>query len=231
MSFSDWPTPRQVRRIRPTRRSVSGVVSFKGKPIPFESSLERDFLLRTTFFLDVDDVIPQPVSIPFVARNGRSYTYTPDYLVYLRGCWLSPRLSYHKPMLVEVKPEAEWRRNWRKWLPKWKAAYAYAKEQGWSFHVHDESRIRDLAGSNILFLERYKRMTFPEDDTEDILHSLELMGCAPIDHLLAKHYPGSEWNRAQGLAHVWHLIATRRIDCDVHRPLSEKTEVWLPCYD
>lgn len=230
MNCCNWPTPSPARRIKPTRRSVSGVISFGGRPIPFESTLERDFLLRTTFFSDVREIVPQPVAIPFVARNGRSYTYTPDYLVYLRD-WSSRRTPYPKPLLVEVKPESEWRKNWRKWLPKWKAAYAFAQERGWSFHIRDESRIRDSAFANIVFLERYKRMSFPEEDTRDILHSVELMGCAPIHHLLAKHFRGGEWVWAQGLAHIWHLIAMRRLDCDIHRPLNEHTEVWLPCYE
>lgn len=74
-----------MRKICPTRRSVSGMYAFRGQSsIAFESTLERDFLIRTEFCLGVLDVIPQPVEIPFVATNGRNYTYTPDFLVYYR---------------------------------------------------------------------------------------------------------------------------------------------------
>ena len=34
----------QTRPIKPTRRSLSGVFSFRGKGVAFESALERDFI-------------------------------------------------------------------------------------------------------------------------------------------------------------------------------------------
>jgi len=139
----DEVQPRQMRKIKPTRRSVSGVYAFRGNSmVAYESTLERDFLIRTEFSLNVLDVIPQPAEIPFVSSNGRTYTYTPDFLVYYRLGSHSYD-DYPKPVLVEVKPETEWRRHWREWLPKWKAAWSYARSQGWEFHIRDESRIRD----------------------------------------------------------------------------------------
>ena len=72
--------------------------------------------------------------------------------------------KYRKPKLVEVKPEREWRQHWRQWSPKWRAAMRVAKERGWTFHVRDESRIRDRTLQNIRFLRRYKRMRFPEEE-------------------------------------------------------------------
>jgi hypothetical protein len=42
----DTALPRQTRKIKPTRRSVSGVYPFRGETaIPIESTLERDFLI------------------------------------------------------------------------------------------------------------------------------------------------------------------------------------------
>lgn len=228
-SCDDVPPPRQVRKIRPTRRSVLGRYAFRGQSsIAFESTLERDFLIRTEFYLAVLDVIPQPVEIPFVAANGQAYTYTPDFLVYYR---LGNRAygNYPKPMLVEVKPKAEWSKRWREWLPKWKAAWRYSQEQGWEFHVRDESRIRDEALKNIRFLERYKRMQFPVEETRGVLETVREMGGATMDYLLARHFMGLY--RAEGIAHLWHLLATRQLDCDISRPFSEFTELWMPSYE
>lgn len=213
-----------VRPIKPTKRSVSGVFPFRGEGgIPYESTLERDFLLRTEFSSDVLAIISQPVSIPFTT-NGRLYKYTPDFLVYYR---LGDRHfeDYPKPMLVEVKPEMDWRKNWRSWLPKWKAAWRHANEQGWTFHIHDESRIRDTALQNIKFLERYERMTFPPEDSTWIIDSVREMGAAPVHYLLAKH--SCTLYRGQGISHLWHLIATRRLACDIRLPLNEHLEVWV----
>lgn len=220
-------TARQTRKIKPTRRSVSGVCMFRGETaIEFESTLERDFLLREEFSLAVLGVIPQPCQVPFLDTfTGRNETYTPDFLVYYR---LGNRSyeDYPKPALVEVKPEAEWRANWRRWLPKWKAAYKHAKQQGWSFHICDESRIRAQALRNITFLSRYRRMAFPEEENRAIVESVAQMGGATIDYLLARHFMGIY--RTEGVAHLWHLIAVRRLDCDVSRPLTEFTELWVP---
>ena len=78
----DLIIPRQMRKIKPTRRSVSGFYSFRGESaIVFESTLERDFIIRKEFNVNVLDIIPQPAQIPFT-KNGRTYNYTPDFLVY-----------------------------------------------------------------------------------------------------------------------------------------------------
>ncbi|AJQ92276.1 heteromeric transposase endonuclease subunit TnsA [Gynuella sunshinyii] len=217
--------PRQMRKIGPTRRSVSGHLAFRGQSsIPFESTLERDFLLRCEFSLSVLDIIAQPAEIPFKGKNGQTYTYTPDYLVYYR-LGLRSHVDYPKPVLVEVKPETEWRENWRHWLPKWKAAWRFAQHQGWEFHIRDENRIRDTSLDNIRFLDRYKRMHFPETESQKVIESVQEMGAATPDYLLARHFMGIYRN--EGLAHVWHLLATRQLDCDIGQPLNEMTELWV----
>lgn len=222
-------SPRQSRRIGPTRRSVSGIYIFRSEmSIPFESTLERDFLIRKEFNLSVLDIIPQPVRIQFVGANGQTYTYTPDFLVYYS---LGNRHyeDYPKPLLVEIKPEKEWRKHWREWLHKWKAAWRYAQEQGWEFHIHDESRIRDQALQNIKFLERYKRMQFPVEESRWVIENVRLMGSAPFHYILARHFMGKY--RAEGIAHIWHLLSTRQLDCDISRPLNDFTELWVPTND
>lgn len=226
-SCDEVPTP--TRKIGPTRQSVSGRLAFRGESsLSFESTLERDFLLKAEFCLPVLDVVPQPVSIPFVGINGQTYTYTPDFLVYYR---LGDRAygDYPKPVLVEVKPEKEWRANWRTWLPKWKAAWRYARIQGWEFHIQDESRIRDEALKNIRMLERYKRMSFSPEESFKVIDTVRQMGCATADHLLARHFMGIY--RAEGISLIWHLLATRRLDCDITRPLNQLIDLWVPDYE
>ena len=218
--------PKQARKIGPTRRSVSGVYMFHGETaIPYESTLERDFIIRKEFSLAVLDIIPQPVQIPFNGSDGRAHTYTPDFLVYYR---LGNREygDYPKPVLIEVKPEKEWRKNWRKWLPKWKTACRYAKGQGWEFHIQDESRIRDQALENVKFLGRYKRMEFPSEESGWIIENIRQMGSAPFHYILSRHFMGMY--RAGGIAHLWHLLAKRQLDCDISRPLNDFTELWVP---
>lgn len=228
-SCDEVQSPRQMRRIGVTRRSVSGIYAFRRETaVPFESTLERDFIIRKEFCLLVLEVIPQPVQIQFVASNGQTYIYTPDFLVYYRLGNMGYG-EYPKPLLVEVKPRAEWKQHWREWLPKWKAAYRYAKEQGWDFHIHDESRIRDQMLENIRFLDRYKRTQFPIEETRSVIESVRQMGGTPFHYLLAKHFMGIY--KAEGVAHIWHLLATRQLDCDISLPLNDFTELWVPTYE
>lgn len=44
---------KQHRKIKPTRRSVSGVYPFRGdEPVEYESTLERDFLIQTPLYFN-----------------------------------------------------------------------------------------------------------------------------------------------------------------------------------
>lgn len=217
-----------VRKIKPTRRSLSGRYAFRHKStVPFESSLERDFVIRQEFDLNVSDVVSQPCCISYVAPSGRTYKYTPDFLVTYR---LTDHIypDFPRPLLVEVKPENDWRKNWRIWLPKWKAAYRYAKHNGWDFRIYDEFRIAGGAAlKNIRFLEMFRRDSkcYYETEHSMILKTVTAMGSVPIHYLIARHYMGHY--RAQGIAHIWYLLASRRLDCNILEPLNEFTHVWV----
>lgn len=217
--------PKQMRRIGPTRRSVSGRYPFRGKTaIPFESTLERDFLIRMEFDLRVVDIIPQPVQFPFIASNNQSYIYTPDFLVYFR-----PGTLPTETLLVEVKPRNELRENWRSWKSKFRTALRYAKGRGWQFHIYDEARIRDQALENIRFLDLYKRMHFPPDMNQQIVEAFHRMGYASPSSIQSQRIVGASGR--EGMAHIWHLLATRKLDCDITLPLNEFTELWVTTYE
>lgn len=220
-------TVRQVREIGPTRRSVSGVYAFRGeRSISFESTLERDFLVRTEFSRAVLDVTPQPVTIRYRAANGREFHYTPDFLVQYR----SDNHSFGegpRPMLIEVKPREQLREKWPLLRLKFRAALRYAREQGWDFRIHDESRIRDQTLANIVFLRRYRNMQFAAEDVRAVLDNLRAMGQAPFHYLLARHFAGTT-DRAVGISLLWHLLAKGLADCDMTRPLENHTVLWVP---
>lgn len=108
MTRNSCDLPKQVRPIKPTRRSVSGFLPFRGAGgVPYESLLERDFLKRMRFSHRVESVVAQPVRVDFVDSRGRDSTYTPDFLVYYRQPAGVNYMDYIKPMLVEVKPAYE----------------------------------------------------------------------------------------------------------------------------
>nr|WP_249483070.1 TnsA endonuclease N-terminal domain-containing protein [Pseudomonas sp. HS6] len=218
-----------VRKIKPTRRSISGVMAFKGLGgVAFESSLERDFLKRMRFSHQVESVISQPVEVPFSDSLGRPQIYTPDYLVFYHQQNL-PYFGVLRPLLVEVKPRGQWVENWRAWSGKWKEARRLARSQGWQFRIYDESRIRGLPLENIVFLERFERMIFEQSDIDTVLNTLREMEVAPVHYLLARHFNGIF--RDRGVSLLWHLIATRQVDCDITEPLNHDLELWVPDHE
>ena len=149
----------QVRKIKPTRMSVSGKYMYKGMSIPYESTLERDFLIVQGFLDEVKSIVPQPVSIQF-EKNGRTYPYTPDFFIEYEDS------ANRKNMIVEVKPETLWRENWRDWSNKWKTMQRYCKDNNMVFHIFDESRIRNNALSNINFLANFKNTHIEKEDID-----------------------------------------------------------------
>lgn len=189
-------------------------------PIEYESTLERDFLIGKEFLLNVIEVTPQPCTIYYSdGLTQRQRTYTPDFFV-------SYSLGRHqrKHELVEVKPKAEWRKHWRKWSPKWKAASRWAKDYNAEFRIYDESRIRNQALTNILFLDRYKRMAVPQQTSRRLLEYLASAGPLTIEGFLVRlPYIDSSAN----ISHVWHLLASRRIDCEITQTLGIQTQVWV----
>lgn len=208
---------KQVRKIKPTRLSVSGYLPFKeGVSLPYESTLERDFLLYFTYMPMVSEIVSQPIRISFV-KNGFAYYYTPDFFIRFSDGRAS--------LLVEVKPKSKWQKHWREWKEKWKAAMAFCKQNDCIFHIYDEDRIRHLALFNINTVQRYKQLQCDHEDIKAVLSQVELHGSTTIDYLLSRFFTGSLY-RAKGLQIIYHLLASKQLTCDWFEPLSEFTEVW-----
>ena len=208
----------QTRKIKPTRRSVSGIFAFRSSDsISFESTLERDFLIRTEFNPSVSKIVAQPTKIPFVSANGRSYIYTPDFLVYCDG---------QKYLLVEVKPKEELDTKWALLKPKFKYAHRYAKERGWLFKIYHENRIRDQKLKNIQFLQRFKRLDVDAALVKTFISFLGKSGRIPIFDAI-KIFNGVAFPKPIDDIHVWHLLSIRAIDCEMNHPLDENTIIWI----
>lgn len=218
-------TIRSVRAIPRSHRSITGHFSSRlGESIEFESTLERDFLVKHDFDLSVQRIVSQPCRVPYVQANGRQGSYTPDFLVIYRQ---QPQaVARPVAMLVEVKPREDWRKHWRKWSLKWMAARRYALQRGWTFRIMDEGRIRDEQLSNINFLHRYRRTAVPAELCERVVRGLVAHGPSTVELVLSQHLTGRA--ESDALALVWHLVASRRLDVDVSLPLNKNTVLVVP---
>lgn len=216
------------RKIGYTYGSLSGNYAFRGeKSIQFESSLERDFITMMEFDNCVVDIVEQPMTFEYVNANGRSVTYTPDFLVYFRSNgYRSSKEGFPKPLLVEVKPRDKLRKEFPLYRDRFKIAMAYAMQNDMVFKIYDESRIRGIYLENILLLKRHRRHEYDEVEEERILMHLSLVGSTNVEHLLTYLY-ATDIQRKVALGHLLQLIDRRLVGCDLSLPLGYQTSIWL----
>lgn len=216
------PPRRSVGR---THGSVSGLLAFRGTTaIAYESTLERDFLIRLETDTRVVRVTSQPMTLEYADDAGRQRKYTPDYLVDYdpRPAW-----AHHiPPAIIEVKPRQKLVRHLYEWRSRYRAAVRYCREHGYIFHLAHEGKIRDQRWENAMFLRRYRKMQFEPVESDWIVGDLRAAGSAGFDQLLSRHFMDGR-DKAEGVAHLWHLLAVGRIACDLDLPLSNQTELWV----
>ena len=215
------------RKIGYTYGSVSGHFAFrKQKSIAFESTLERDLLTLLEFNDSVDDVIEQPLTIEYVNHNGRNVTYTPDFLVDFKEAEASLLKRPRKPLLIEVKPREKLQKHFAELKPRFKIAMRYARENDMVFKIYDESKIRTPYLKNIIFLKRYKRLTYKEEDRSNILAYINSSGSLTIEATIEYLFISKE-QKSMGLGHIWNLLANKILLCNFSKPLNKQTIVWV----
>ncbi len=214
-----------VRKIGKGSSSLHGLVySSKNETHrAFESTLERDFIETLEFDHYVDYYCEQPVVIDYF-DNGLRHKYTPDFFIAFRKDLAAS--SKMKSMICEVKYRDTLKEKWLEFKPRFKAAKKYAEERGWVFHIITERSIRTAFLQNIKFLSRYKNSKYVNTEAFTVLsHTLselkvttpeELIKCAARDKKM----------QAELIYSLWYLVASGSIGCDLHNPLTMKTELW-----
>lgn len=206
----------KVRKIGVTTRSVSGVVPDIGS---FESSLERDFMELTRFDSNIEEIIPQPMTIGYFDTQGASRHYTPDGL-------LTYKLELNIPPIVyEIKYRSDFKDQWKKLIPKFRAAKHFAKSRGWLFKVFTEKEIRTTYLDNVKFLWPFKQREVDEEMTSYILSVMSDLQEADPALLIAALF-NSKKNQAAVIPILWNLIANLRIGCDLNEPLTMHSKIW-----
>jgi hypothetical protein len=204
-----------VRKIVPGNRGVTGVVPILGK---YESTLERDLMEILRFDPEVERFTPQPLTIEYLDQTGRTRTYTPDGLIQFK----TSSVACQPPILFEVKYRADFRKDWRNLIPKFRAAKSYSAMHGWRFQVFTEREIRTPYLNNVKFLWQFLQRA---PDPAMKVHVLELLN--DLDEadpeLLLCALCSDATNRARFIPVIWHLIAIGAIDCDLNHPLTMRS--------
>lgn len=210
-----------VRKIPKNYRNVTGIAasSKSGGAAQFESTLERDFLSLMEFSPEVKSIDPQPVKIEWFDAKGCQRSYTPDVFVEFIES------SGKQPWLCEVKYRSELLEKWAEFRPKFKAAFHFAREQGWRFKIVTEREIRTPHLANARFLTSFRR-TIPDTGVmQDILGHLKKIYEATPRDLIEAIRPDAA-GQAQLIGVLWHLVATFQIGVDLHKPLTMKSRIW-----
>ncbi|AUH53687.1 heteromeric transposase endonuclease subunit TnsA [Chromobacterium sp. ATCC 53434] len=207
-----------VRDIVYNSRSVTGMVPLLGD---YESTLERDLMEILRFDPSVEYFTAQPVTIGYFDQFGKMRTYTPDGLIQFKPtASLTPQ-----PVLYEVKYRADFRQDWRNLLRKFRAAKAYALDQGWRFEVFTEREIRTPYLDNAKFLWRYLEQSPSPDTRRQILQVLWDLDETDPEMLLFALCRDAN-NRARLIPTLWHLVAIGAIGCDLNAPLTMRSRLW-----
>lgn len=207
--------------------SISGNYAFRQKKtIWFESTLERDFLLKQEFNPHVIDVVSQPIEIPYVTEQGNASTYTPDFLVQLSSAVIENENYSDAPLLVEIKPIKRLKADWHKLKYKFKAAHSFAAYKGWKFKIYDERHIYDQYWKNIIFLKKYRRSFLSQDEEflfTSILQERHVIKIKDIKHHLNKINHSNEYFFNKILI----LLSKNVLSCDFNSPINIETKIWL----
>jgi TnsA endonuclease N terminal/TnsA endonuclease C terminal len=209
-----------VRKIRPGSQSITGKrSSLKTQIIQcFESTLERDFLTILEFDDCVEDYGIQPVTIRYL-HNNKPARYTPDVVVYYRT------EVKRRPLLCEVKYEAELQEKKDYYEPKFRAACKYASQNGFEFKVITERDIRTDYLQNIKFLSRYRHSSIDNTCSTRIDAGLtERLRATPQELLTG----GTKEENAKILYTLWQMLAEKIIMCDMQQKITMTSIIWKP---
>lgn len=215
-----------VRKIPRSRRSLTGRVAKRTcdtSPM-FESSLERDLFIILDFDPSVLSFEEQPLRISFTDNQGRPHTYVPDVLIHYRPD--SVTNIQRPPLLGEVKYRQDLFNNWKELKPKFKAARAFSREQGWQrFRIFTENEIRTPYLDNAKFLRGFINIEHDQDEVDMLLGALSaLPNTTPQSLLLA--CSDSEMHRAELMPSLWRLVALNYIGYDLDEHLTMESPIW-----
>ncbi|GGP22889.1 TnsA endonuclease N-terminal domain-containing protein [Silvimonas iriomotensis] len=205
---------RSVRRIGKSYRSVTGYAPTGFGHIPYESTLERDFVTLAEILPGVTDILSQPVQVRYAVGK----VYTPDYKVSFADG------SY---WLVEIKYRKDLKEDWEAFRPGFKAAVHQARLEGGRFRILTEVEIRSSALlENATFLKDYRSRREEPNYEQRMMRMLEELGETTPRILLEACFE-SDHHFASAVGYLWRLMAVGLIRADLTQPLNMKSPIWL----
>lgn len=197
-----------------TKKNTGYFPSMKnGRPVAFESLLERDYIYFMEFDSDVISYQEQPITIPFKIP-GKTCHYTPDFLV----------LRKNKIQLIEIKPKSKLEKllNDELTIKRYEAATLYCKSNNYDeFKIITDEEIRSgYILENIKTLFHYSRSHVPAVDKMKIRNELMLNGPQQIYDILQKICESAEYH-SKYYSYIFSLLYHKEIITDLRRPINK----------
>lgn len=210
------------RKIPNNAFSVTGRVASRinKRMIQTESNLEYDLCVLLEFNYDenIASFEEQPVEIYYKDAAGKEHKYTPDVQV-----------SYHqggaRSYLAEVKYRKDLFKNWKEIKPRIKAGRAYAKAENMDFIIITEKEIRTPFLGNAKLLIQYKKLSLNLEHIVKMIAELKKTK-ETTPALLLNSLSPDKWKQAELIPVLWHLIANRKIKCDLNQKLTMSSFIW-----
>ncbi|NJN55822.1 MAG: hypothetical protein HC804_14405 [Anaerolineae bacterium] len=132
MIYKRKPPPGNARRVRHIGKNLHGITTNKrGRVVQFESEQERKLILLLERDATVVDFISQPETLTFIAENGRTRQYTPDFQVWRR----SGQVELHEVTVAQRRQTKETSQQ------REAAAQQICQQRGWTYHIHTEETL------------------------------------------------------------------------------------------
>jgi hypothetical protein len=210
MSFKRKPPLGNVRRVASIGANCRGLTTNKrGRLVQFESEHERILILLLERDPTVLDYCSQPETLAYVAADGRTRHYTPDFQV-----WRTDgRIELHE-VTVEARRQAQGGPP-----PREVAAQLICQQRGWRYLVHtDQTLPRGYAHANLDILSAFRSASYADPAVVSWwLQQVLSRGPAHPQALLPQGSGGADQGRF--LSTLYHLLWHDQIQMDWQRPL------------
>jgi hypothetical protein len=186
-----------------------------GRPVAFESLLERDYI----FLLEYDNCVlsyqEQPITINY-SFNNKDYRYTPDFLV----------KRSTGTQIIEIKPKSKLLKLLSKEDGKRKlmAGHNYCFSNGYEYKIITEEDIR--SGSllkNIKFLFGFSKLTVPASIKMNIRN--KLLEYRPIkirEFICCLGYGETQ----KYISYIYSLLYSKVLFTNLQKPINIDSYIW-----
>lgn len=226
-----------VRLERPARKVHSNPRSFTGhtylfsleKSVPYESSIECDFLERLDVGPGVSEVRAQSLCLEYVYRGSKRLCF-PDFEVENDPQSIN-ELPFQLPsIVVEIKSEEDLKNRFEEYSPRFAAAILFCMQNDRQFIVLTENQIRTPYLANAKQLREYIRRPIEPNIRKALLNILRAKGEIKFEVLVQTTIQSISIGQANLVDTLYAMLAQAEIEFDCFRPLTRQSPLWIPTH-